>query len=369
MVRGLAPPPVEAEYKPLDDTLRGEIREILARRAAIEPAQKNLESAVEQAKSEVERYARQLAQSRLLEGREPPAPFDFEAIAAEHKLTYQQTPLIDQLDIGQIQRLEPADDDPPHYGFLRATETFFGQQTGMIRRTIMDMGFAGDVDLFKPSRLVDGMLSQGGFQIPPEKLFVYWRREVVPERVPPFDEIRDEVIRAWKLRRALPMAQDRAAEMARRAAEADQPLVEVFPESASSVIRTTAFSWMTRGAMPGSMGGRPMLSPVNGMAGSQPVSPSGLGDDFMRAVFSLEVGQVGTAVDQPQAFVYVVKIVHEQLTDEQRREQFFMSGYTPELNTLVQMEQADLIRDWFDRVEQELELEWKREPVAVSRFE
>jgi hypothetical protein len=112
-----------------------------------------------------------------------------------------------------------------------------------------------------------------------------------------------------------------------------------------------------------------MLSPVNGIADGQPVSLSGLGDDFMRDVFALEVGQVGTAVDQPQAFVYVVRIVYEQLADEQRREQFFTSGYTPDLNTLVQMEQADLIRDWFDRVEQELELDWKREPETVSRFE
>ncbi len=45
-----------------------------------------------------------------------------------------------------------------------------------------------DLAPFVPRRLVDGYLPQGGFPIPPEKLFIYWREEVVPEEVPPLDE-------------------------------------------------------------------------------------------------------------------------------------------------------------------------------------
>ena len=229
-----------------------------------------------------------------------------EAIARENNLVYQKTPLLDQADIAEIQRLDPADGEPAYYEFARATETLFGQQTGMIRRTIIDVGFEREVELYLPRRLVDGILPEGSFPIPPEKLYLYWRTEVVPEAVPPLEEIREEVARASKMQKALPLAEKKAADMARQAAEAAKPLAEVFADNAKKVIRTTEFSWMTRGALPGSTGSRPILSPVNGFADGQPVSVSGAGNDFMKAVFALAVGQVGTAVNQPQTFVYLV---------------------------------------------------------------
>ncbi len=92
-----------------------------------------------------------------------------------------------------------------------------------------------------------------------------------------------------------------------------------------------------------------MLSPVTGTAGDQPVTISGAGQDFMQAVFDLDVGQVGVAVNQPQKFVYVVRVDSQEPTDEQRRDAFFAAGITPEVNYLVQMEQADIIRDWYTR--------------------
>ena len=351
------------KYKPLDDKLREEIRDTLARREARQPAQEKLEKAVDQARGLVERYAQQLSRSKLLNNTAPPTPLDFAAIAQENNLVHQKTPLMDVLDISEIQQADPADDDPAHYEFARATETLFGQQTGMIHRTLADVAYNENIAPFVPRRLVDGYLPQGGFPIPPEKLFVYWREEVVPEEVPPLTSIRDEVVKAWKLQKALPLARAKAEQLAKQAAEAGKPLSEVFVDNAANVIKSNPFSWMTRGALAGSTDARPMLSPVTGTAGGQPVTISGAGQDFMQAVFDLDVGQVGVAVNQPQKFVYVVRVDSQEPTDEQRRDAFFAAGITPEVNYLVQMEQADIIRDWYSGLEKEYQISWKRDPI------
>ena len=120
---------------------------------------------------------------------------------------------------------------------------------------------------------------------------------------------------------------------------------------------------MTRGASPGSTAGQPMLSQVNGMAGDQPVTIAGAGGDFMQAVFDLSVGQVGVAVNEPETFVYVVRLDSEEPTDEQRREAFFAAGLTPEVNYLVQTQQADIIRDWYTGLETDYHVTWKRDPI------
>ncbi|MHB0959535.1 MAG: hypothetical protein ACYC0X_28965 [Pirellulaceae bacterium] len=356
-----ADPPVE--YKPLDDALRAEIRDLIARDNARQPAQDKLEKAADDVRAIVERYAQQLSRSELLTGTAKPAPLDFTAIARDHQLVYEQTPLWDVLDISQIQQVDPAEGDPPSYEFARAAETLFSQQAGVVRRTLIDVGFAGDLAPFVPRRLVDGMLPQGGFPIPPEKLFVFWRTEVVPEAVPPLDEIRDQVVRTAKMQKALPKARAQAEEMATLAAESGKPLAEVFADNATKVIKSNPFSWMTRGAMPGSTSGQPMLSPVNGMAGDQPVTVAGAGNDFMQAVFDLDVGQVGVAVNEPQTFVYVIRIEGEEPPEEQRRAAFFAAGLTQEVNYLVQAEQSEIIRDWYSGLEKDYQVAWERDPI------
>jgi len=357
-------------YKPLDDALREEIRTTLARRDARQPAQEKLEKAVEQARGVVERYAQQLSRAQVLQDAAPPTPLDYEAIARQYNLSHNKTPLLDILDIAQIQQADPADDDPPHYEFARATETLFGQQSGMMRRTLIDVAFDDqNIGLFMPRRLVDGILPQAGFPIPPEKLFIYWREEVQPEELPPLDGIRDEVVAAWKMRQALPLARTKAEQLAKQVADAGKPLSEVLVDNAANIIRSNPFSWMTRGALPGSTGAQPMLSSVTGTANGQPVSIAGAGQDFMQAVFDLNVGQVGVAVNQPQRFVYIVRVESEEPPEEQRRDAFFAAGITPEVDYLVRMEQSDIVRDWYTGLEKDFQITWQRTPERNWRFD
>ena len=228
----------------------------------------------------------------------------------------------------------------------------------------------GDVDLMVPRRMVDGFNIPSSFPMPPDNLFLFWRTEEQPERVPELDEVRDEVVRAWKMKQALPLAQEKAVALAKQAADATgESLADVLPESAKTVIRTTQFSWMTRGSMPGGAGGRPMLSPINGMADNRPVNVANAGNDFMAAVFALDVNQVGTATDEAHAFVYVVRIESEDLTDEQRREAFFAGGYTPDVGSLVQEGQTTILLDWLEGVDKDFQVTWKRPPENNWRSE
>ena len=89
----------------------------------------------------------------------------------------------------------------------------------------------------------------------------------------------------------------------------------------------------------------------------------------MEGVFALEVGQLGVAIDQPQKFAYVVRVTSSEPPEEQRREAFFTSGVTPEVGTIVRIEQGDIARDWYDRVEKEYEIDWQRPPETDWRFE
>ena len=358
---GDKPAPKPVQYKPLDDALRTEIRQELARTAAHIPAQEKLDKAANAVRQAMEEYSKQLSRIKGVEGAAKPTPPDFAALAKENFLTYEKTPLWDMLDVFQIQQAVPTEKDPASYDIVRANETMFSQQSGMMRRSLINVGFTGDVALFMPRRLIDGFLAGDQFEIPPEKLFIYWREEVIPEAVPPLEEIREEVVRAWKMKQALPLARAKAEQLAKQAGEAGKPLSEVFADNAAKVIKSNPFTWMTRGAMPGSTSGGATLSTVSGKAGEEAVTISGAGDDFMRAVFDLKPGLVGVAVNQPESFVYVVRVDSEEPNDEVRRDEFFKSGMTMEVLELVRGDQQMIYTDWISSLVKENQISWKRE--------
>lgn len=348
-------------YKPLNDELRAEIREQMAREQARRPAQDKLENAVDQVRSKLEKFARDLTLSEALEEREAPEPLDLQNVAEENNLEFRETPRWDRLDVSLIQESEPQEDDPPAYELARATETMWSR-TGQRQRSLLDVGFTGEVEKYMPREFVDGVVMPSGYPMPPQKLFLYWRVAEDPERVPPLKEVRGRVVHQWKMQQALPLVQVEAAKMAEKASEAGQPLKAVFPDGAETVIETTQFNWMTRGSMPGRTGGMPMLSQITGMANNQPVNVSGVDNDFMRSVFALDVGQVGTAINAPETFVYVVRVKNEDRSDKQRREAFYESGPTQDINRLVQQQQSEIALEWLEDLEEKHGLQWKREP-------
>lgn len=359
------PEPEPATYRPLDEKLREEIRERLARDVAEPKATERMDKAIEAARVAVEQHARQIVRAKLLESVKTPPPFDIKKVAQENGLEYGSTPLIDVTDVVDAQRSDPKDNDPAYYALLRATETVVSQQGQTVNRTLAELGFTGDLELYTPRSLVQGYLL-ANFPIPPDAVYLYWRAEEKPERVPELKEVRDSVIAAWKLKKAFPMAEQRAKTYVEKAAASpDKSLGEVFPDVAKALIQTNEFSWMTRGATPVGGGGSPVLSTVTGTVGKKNVTVDLIGDPFMRAVFALKVDQVGSAVNNPETIVYVVRIQKENMDEDQRKQLFVAARrLSPDVMQIAQMDRGDLLRAWYERLEKDYQVKWIREPTG-----
>ncbi len=128
---------------------------------------------------------------------------------------------------------------------------------------------------------------------------------MLAESEPSWDDknVRQEVLHAWKLKQARDLARKHAESMAEEAAKTGATLKGAFPDlPQDQIISPPPFSMLTEGSVPrGSSPAPPRLSEVEGV----PM----VGQDFMRAVFNLEINQTGVAMNLPQTVVYVVQLI------------------------------------------------------------
>lgn len=171
--------------------------------------------------------------------------------------------------------------------------------------------------------------------------------------VPELKDIREEVIAAWKLGRAVAVAKEEAEKLAKQV-KGDKPLKDSVDEKlAKQVVETNEFSWMTHGSTP--MGsGAPYLSSVTGV--EMP------GAEFMEAVYALRPNQVGVAINRPKTVVYVVRLVSDSPPEEQRRQQFLDTGITYETFYMGAMDRQQILEQWYLDLDKEMGLQWTRPP-------
>jgi hypothetical protein len=163
------------------------------------------------------------------------------------------------------------------------------------------------------------------------------------------EDIRDEIVDAWKRREAFALARAEAERLAEEAR--GKKLAEAIAgREGLEIIEPAEFSWMTVGMTPFGGGGQPSLSAVDGVEGA--------GNDFMQAVFRLKEGDTGVAANQAETAVYVVRIVSESPPESERREQFLISGLTPEMQGIVSEELFELWDGWYNDLEKELKVVW-----------
>jgi hypothetical protein len=323
-------------YKPLEE-VADEIRRNLARA----PAQEAMNEALKAARSEIENYFKERIKWQALSAEDPelvkPVPVDTEALADRLGLVAGETPLVDELEIED-------------YELGKAYQFSFAQGQ-MARLSFAQIAFNAGLPLYKTDQIKS-------FEVDVE--FLYWKVDEKEPFVPELAEIRDEVIEFWKQRQAFSIAVEEAERLA-EAAAGDKPLSESLDEQqARDVIETGEFSWLSRGAMPVGYGA-PTLSDVPGIQAP--------GEQFMQSVFSLDVGQTGVAVNAPETVVYVVRVVGESPDEEQRRQQFITSGMTFDTFYVAMAERQQFLEQWFEGLEQEMRVDWKRQPEEIPAFE
>ena len=99
----------------------------------------------------------------------------------------------------------------------------------------------------------------------------------------------------------------------------------------------------------------PRLSAVSGI--------DEVGPDFMRAVFSLPVGGIGIAPDNPQTVFYVVELREYEPGLATLQRSFLADDYRTYARVALPRQQQ-MVVSWSNNIKQEAGLKWMRQPDA-----
>ena len=313
----------EQEFKPLS-----EVRDEILTRLARPEAQATSEAAVKAVMREVQDYSVKYlrwTQSKKTGGKttaKDPGELRINSLASKHHLIVGEMPLADQFEIA-------------------ATE--LGSHVGN--------AYFEDRPLFAPLQ-TESFLGEG--------TIVYWRTQDEPSAEVPYEKARPQVVEVWVNQRAAEAARKDAEALAAKAGKAES-LKDALPEDeAKKVLQPLPFSWLTVGNIPLVFNGSVRLTEVIGI----PLA----GREFMEAVFSLNVGQTGVAINQPHNTVYVVRILGEEPSLDIRREMFLSSlqaGFNGNLARYAAEENQQLAAEVFEGVEKEYDFKW----VGTLRFD
>jgi hypothetical protein len=218
----------------------------------------------------------------------------------------------------------------------------------------------------RQQRWLDQMFGAGSMSLRPIRSrdvegsrYLSWRTEDQPEFTPSFDTARSGVERAWRIVEGRGLAKKRAEEIARQAEATQQSLettlqkqVPPYGGSEMKAMQAGPFSWLTQG-MAG--GGQPVLS--------QPEGVSMPGDDFMRAVFSLEPGRTAVAFNEPQTVCYVIRLVSQEPSVAALQETFLAGrNDRQKIGMVAQRQASTTFRGLIEGMQKRYQLDWKRQP-------
>lgn len=222
-----------------------------------------------------------------------PKPSDLKAIAQREGMTHEISPLLTREQAEKFGQISTAEVGSMRLsGGRKFAEEFFDPKT----------------PLFEPVELTD----IGGLH------FLARKREDLPPRVPPLDEIRPRVVLAWKSEQARELADKAARAFAERVKSRGGKIADASTEG-RPVITTDLVSRLQPGfpiPSPGQMfqTGPPTASEIAQIPNA--------GEALRDALFNLDPGEVAVAANQPKTIYYV-------LTQEKREPASFATLYAP----------------------------------------
>jgi hypothetical protein len=162
---------------------------------------------------------------------------------------------------------------------------------------------------------------------------VFWKVQYVDEHVPKLDElgVREQVIDAWKLIQAGPIAKKRAEALAESVRKADGKMSEALAgqtvtgdeKGATVTVQSSPeFSWLRESFVPQLSLERPPVQLGN------PVVVTAAGMKFMSTVFDdLKDGETGVVFNDDASVCYVVRILERRPADREQFKNAFVFGY------------------------------------------
>lgn len=273
-------------------------------------------------------------------GKEAPAPpaalADLNALALKHGLTYEKiepTSLVDlrESGIGQTGNAEESSTQGFRFWVL------------CFRK--------GDLDLYEPASTFD-VDGNRYLALVTERL----------ERVEPeLDEIRDEVIAAWKKQKAGELALAEAEKLAKEAEEKGMPLSALFAEEDNrGSFETNPFSFLMVGGV--SQEGEVQLQL------SQPNQVIAAGPDLLKNAFELGTEEVGAALNHDHSIAYLMRVASHLESDDALRARFIQEGETwYGLPAMMRARIGRAAKELYKTLGEESDVQWVREVDRVDQ--
>ena len=204
---------------------------------------------------------------------------------------------------------------------------------------------------------------------------LYWVTDQKDEKRPEkLEEVREIVHKRWKEIEARTLAQKKAEELAYEAKASEKSLAEVFEgRSEVPVVETEPFTWKSFGGQHPLMVNqrvRPWLGEVREkgvVAGNAEIDNQLIvapGEDFMEAVFSMQVGETGVVFNQPKTAVYVVRVTSSSPSAESLVEQFQLMFGRETLGAGQPEMIASAFEAWLDEIRHKTGFRWVNKPES-----
>jgi hypothetical protein len=332
-----ATPPADKpkEYQPLEE-VSDAIRRDMAERRVVSQLKDLMDTLAGQLKGEFDKYIGQVFDAESQNQPRPtppPALADLAALAAQHGLKSGATGPMSLLEFRDTPVGKSGDGESGQALAL----TLYGTR---------------DLDLHQPVSTMDVFGNR----------YIVMKTSDTPRRVPKLDEIRDEVVRAWKKEQASKLALKHAEEVAKKAQESGSPLADYFADDQSiQVVTTDAFSELTGGdvaIIQDQYQQRPFRL-------SQPDEIVAPGPEFLQKSFELKDGEVGAALNHDHSIAYVIRVVEHQDSPEELQSAFLSEanmwqGLQLKLYQHRQQGESSLVADVGPNVK------WERTPDQVE---
>jgi peptidyl-prolyl cis-trans isomerase D len=203
---------------------------------------------------------------------------DLKALAAAEGLAYEITPLLTR-------------EQAENYGQIASAEVGLTPFSGG-RKFAVEM-FDSKTSLYEPVEFADAL----------QRRFLARKIQDDAPRIPPLDEIRPEVVLAWKLEKARPKAEQAAQEFA-AAVKKDGGTIKADHVANRPVIKTEPVTRM-QPSLP--LSPERYYSPTAPIPSELPKFPDA-GEELRNAYFGLMAGEVAVAANQPRTVYYVLTL-------------------------------------------------------------
>jgi hypothetical protein len=307
------------------DEARDEVALQLARSRAVAVADDALTEIMQKMREYYLAYRQyQAYRNAGMDDAELPTRPDLKQMAAKYGLTYSETGMSDSLRLSSS-------------NFGNSSVFSDNRRVG----SVAEVATAPQIELFTPM--------QSGYAGPdPTEFYQYlfWKTDARPSTTPDLNEVRDEVIEAWKRKQARILAEEEALRLAAKVGGDEDPWGMALSETLRTlVVNVDPFTWLSR------MGMRVIPTMVTRL--------DGVGQEFMKRVFSADPGSTITAPNQAQSVYYVVRVIEKAPDVEELQERFDADQFKQGPSAVADLELSDEANVWLSRVFSDLNVQFQ----------